>query len=87
MMKSVNKPFFLTGATMLVVAAVLMMYGHVLGDSTTGFARVLLITGICFVGSSRRLWVLYRKLRDFRSRVLGGQRGVSSDTILLSSPN
>ncbi|MBY8998885.1 MAG: hypothetical protein KGD60_14245 [Candidatus Thorarchaeota archaeon] len=53
-MNKIEKAYYLIGATMLVVAAVLMMYGHILGDSTTGFARVLLITGICFVGSSRK---------------------------------
>lgn len=53
-MNKIEKAYYLIGATMLVVAPVLMMYGHILGDSTTGFARVLLITGICFVGSSRK---------------------------------
>jgi hypothetical protein len=54
MMNKIEKAYFLIGVTMLVVAAVLMIYGHILGDSTTGLARVLLITGICFVGSGRK---------------------------------
>ena len=53
-MNKIEKAYYLIGAVMLVAATVLMMYGHILGDSTTGFARVLLITGICFVGSSRK---------------------------------
>ena len=53
-MNNIEKAYYLIGAAMLVVAAVLMIYGHILGDSTTDFARVLLITGICFVGSGRK---------------------------------
>jgi hypothetical protein len=53
-MNNIEKAYYLLGAAMLVVAAVLMINGHILGDSTTGFARVLLITEICFVGSGRK---------------------------------
>ena len=53
-MNNIEKVYYLFGATLLVVAAVLMINGHILGDSTTGLARVLLITGICFVGSGRK---------------------------------
>jgi hypothetical protein len=54
MMNKIEKAYFLIGVTMLVVAAILMINGHILGDSTTGFAQVLGITGICLVGSSRK---------------------------------
>jgi hypothetical protein len=54
MMNNIEKAYCLIGATMLVVAAVLMINGQILGDSTTGLARVLLITGICFVGSGQK---------------------------------
>ena len=53
-MNNKEKAFILIGVTMALVAVVLMINGHILGDSTVGFARVLLITGICFVGSSRK---------------------------------
>jgi hypothetical protein len=53
-MNKIEKVSFLIGVTMCVVAAILMINGNILGDSTTGFAQVLGITGICFVSSSRK---------------------------------
>ena len=54
MMNNIEKAYILIGTVLLVVAAVLMIDGNILGDSNTGFAVVLLITGICFVGSGRK---------------------------------
>lgn len=53
-MNNIEKAYLLIGLAILVVSAVLMIFGRVIGDSSTGFAQVLLITGISFVGASRK---------------------------------
>ena len=53
-MKNIEKLYFAIASVLIAVAVVLMVFGQILGDETTGFARVLLITGICFVGASRK---------------------------------
>jgi hypothetical protein len=61
MMNNIEKAYYLIGVTMCVVAAILMANGHILDDATTGIARVLLITGICFFGSCRKTLGSLRK--------------------------
>ncbi|MGD9397839.1 MAG: hypothetical protein PVJ05_15490 [Candidatus Thorarchaeota archaeon] len=53
-MKNIEKLYLAIAAVLIIVAVPLMIDGHILGASTVAFARVLLITGICFVGSSRK---------------------------------
>jgi hypothetical protein len=60
-MKNIERLYLAIAAVLIIVAAVLMIDGHILGDATTGLARVLLITGICFVGSSRETLGSLRK--------------------------
>jgi len=53
-MKNIEKLYFAIALVLIAVAVVLMVNGHILGDATIGLARVLLITGICFIGASRK---------------------------------
>ena len=52
-MKNIQKLYLAIAAVLITVATLLMVNGSILGESTVGLARVLLITGICFVGSAR----------------------------------
>jgi hypothetical protein len=53
-MNKIKKLYLAIAAVLIIMAIPLMIDGHILGDSTVGFAQVLLITGICFVGASRK---------------------------------
>ncbi|OLS19430.1 MAG: hypothetical protein ThorAB25_29330 [Candidatus Thorarchaeota archaeon AB_25] len=53
-MNNIEKLYLAIAAVLIIVAVPLMIDGHILGDATIGLARVLLITGICFVGASRK---------------------------------
>ncbi|MGY5882016.1 MAG: hypothetical protein RTV31_17360 [Candidatus Thorarchaeota archaeon] len=60
-MKNIEKLYFAIASVLIAIAVVLMVNGQILGDATTGLARVLLITGICFIGSSRKTLSSVRK--------------------------
>ena len=53
-MNNIERLYLAIAAILIIVAVPLMIDGHILGEATTGLARVLLITGICFIGSSRK---------------------------------
>ena len=53
-MKNIEKLYFAIASVLIVVAVVLMINGQILGEASTNLARVLLITGICFIGTSRK---------------------------------
>ena len=53
-MKNIERLYLAIAAILIIVAVPLMIDGHILGDATVALARVLLITGICFIGSSRK---------------------------------
>ena len=53
-MMNFEKLYFAIVSVLIAVAVVLMINGQILGNATTGLARVLLITGICLIGTSRK---------------------------------
>ncbi|MGY5859842.1 MAG: hypothetical protein RTU63_10770 [Candidatus Thorarchaeota archaeon] len=53
-MKNIERLYLVIAAVLLVAGAALMIDGTLLGESTVAFARVLAVTGVCFVGASRK---------------------------------
>jgi hypothetical protein len=53
-MKTSGKAYFVIGLAIALVAALLMVNGHILGEDTPGYAIVLGIIGIGLIAGSRK---------------------------------